>query len=103
MIIILVAAVITIIMQAHEIAKWKEISRQKDKLNSERKIFPQPNEASVTTWYANSEIWDRELRICLLIHDWNKFESQGFYQEMAEYCRNNGIQGSIDTHDKEQG
>ena len=38
-----------------------------------------------------------ELRICLSVHDWNKFVKQPFFQELIEYLDKIQIQGNIDS------
>lgn len=49
------------------------------------RIFMKPGVAEISDGYADNVKYCRELRICLSVHDWNKFVKQSFFQELIEY------------------
>lgn len=43
------------------------------------RIFMKPGVAEISDGYADNVKYCRELRICLSVHDWNKFVKQPFF------------------------
>lgn len=76
------------------------ISEAVKKKNS--RIFTEPGVAEVIDGYADNVKYCRELRICLLVHDWNKFVRQPFFQELVEYLDRIQIQGNINNLDPDK-
>lgn len=56
-------------------------------------LFMEPGSAEISAGYANNVKYCQELRICLSVHDWNKFANQPFFQELIEYLNRMQIQG----------
>ena len=59
------------------------------------RAFMEPGTANINAGYADNEKYCQELQICLSIHDWKKFVTQPFYQELIEYLGSLQIRGNI--------
>lgn len=59
----------------------------------------EPGAAEVIDGYADNVKYCRELRICLSVHDWNKFADQPFFRELIEYLDRIQIQENINSLD----
>lgn len=57
------------------------------------RFFMEPGIAEISAGYANNVKYCQELRICLSVHDWNKFVNQPFFRELIEYLDRIQIQG----------
>lgn len=65
-------------------------------------IFPEVNTAHVISFYADNEMYCRELRICLSSQDWCEFSSEEFYQGIIEFLHKKGIQENMNNPDSVQ-
>lgn len=53
----------------------------------------------ITDYYADSEIYMKELTIALLLPDWCELTKQSFYRELIQYLENLKTQGNKNTLD----
>ena len=72
-----------------------KVKEMEEKKNS--RIFMEPGVVETIDGYADNVKYCRELRICLSVHDWNKFAEQPFFQELIEYLGRIQIQGNINS------
>ncbi|MCM1192926.1 MAG: hypothetical protein NC123_15540 [Butyrivibrio sp.] len=88
LIVVTAAAIITSVTCCNERKKWNELNQKRqfieDAYRMKLPVFPQKG-IQIISYYANSEMYLKELCICVSARDWYLLEKEPFFQELVRY------------------